>query len=84
MGSDKEHKAEDWCSKKGMKRRRKGMYTIETKMRKWCYCASFAIVCIVYFIIGGLHAQRSVNANKINVDFSDPVVINSYDACRYP
>ena len=67
-----------------MKRRRKGMYTIETKMRKWCYCASFAIVCIIYFVIGGLHAQRSVNANKINVDFSDPVVINSYDACRYP
>lgn len=53
-------------------------------MRKWCYCASFAIVTLVYFIIGGLHAQRSVNANKINVDFSDPIVINSYDACRYP
>ena len=67
-----------------MKRRRKGMYTQEPKMRKWCYCASFAIVTLVYFIIGGLHAERSVNANKINVDFSDPIVINSYDACRYP
>ena len=56
MGSDNENKAEDWCSKKGMKSRRKGMYTRESKMRKWCYCASFALVTLVYFIIGGLHA----------------------------
>ena len=70
MGSDKEkHEGDDWCTKKGLKKRRKGMYTRESKTRKWCYCATFAIAAVVYFIIGIFHARRSVNANKINVDY---------------
>ena len=64
-------KRDDWCSSKGLNNRKKGMYKMETKGRKFCILALFIISAITYIVIGSLHASRSANANKINEDFED-------------
>ena len=80
-------KKDDWCSSKGLENRAKGMYKKEKKSTKICYLILWACSCIAYLVIGGLHAERSANAGKINSDYDVSLLISGvvpYDTCHVP
>ena len=60
---------EDWCHPKGWKARAKGMKKMESKGKQVCIGVFFGICAIICFVIGGMSAQHTSNANKINKDF---------------
>ena len=51
------------------------MYTQETKTRKNCIACCFGLSAIIFLVIGGLFAERSVNATMINADFNKAALI---------
>ena len=60
---------DDWCSKRGFKARREGMYKDEKKWRKWAILVFFIVSAVIFCIFGALHAERAANAGRINKDF---------------
>lgn len=86
-------KKDDWCSKNGIKAREEGMKKHEKKSRKAGYCFLFAASCMVFLIIGAIHASRSSNAIAISVDYADSQIpdggkieegVPAYDLCQIP
>ena len=82
-------KKDDWCSSKGLKNHKKGMYKKESKGRKICISATFCCSAIVYLVIAGVSLERATNAGLINSDFSDTWLddfgeTNAYDTCAVP
>ena len=62
-----------------MKKRQKGMKEKEPKARKYCYFILFAVSTLLCIIFGALHANRSINAEKMN-----KISPKLYDTCSYP
>ena len=86
---------DSWCEWKGLKARSKGMKKLESKSRKMLYCVLFATSFVIYIVIGGLYAERSINAITISGEFRDmkptgkfqemmPVGVIAYDTCSFP
>ena len=63
-------KKDDWCTGRGLNNRKHGMYSKESKQRKICIGVFFGISAIIFIVFGGLMAERSVNAGKMNLDFT--------------
>mmetsp|Transcript_37870 Transcript_37870/g.46109 ORF Transcript_37870/g.46109 Transcript_37870/m.46109 type:complete len:263 (+) Transcript_37870:3-791(+) len=80
-------KKDDWCSKKGMKARKKGIKKLESKSRKWCYFAFFCASFIIYIICGAVYSPRSSNALAITAAFAEDKRLGktpAYDTCQFP
>ncbi len=39
---------------------------------------------IIFIAIGGVHSNRSQNAEKINKEYPIPLMDNSYNSCKIP
>ena len=69
----------NWCTKKGLQDRKKGMYSIEKRGRKRRVCVFFSFSALIYFVLAGFFTERTMNAVKINEDFSNEQMIkNAY------
>ena len=76
---------QSFSSSSGRTDRKYGMYSLESRARKFWICMCFAVSCIVFVIFGGLHGWRANNANMINADYwviKDKV--SPYDSCIFP
>ena len=80
-------KRDNWCDKKGMEARQKGMKKDESKSRKMMHCVLFSTSFVIYMVIGGLYADRSSNAIHISEEFKVYGLyenVPAYDTCSFP
>ena len=79
----KKDRAKALMNKDGRKDRQEGMYKKEKQQTKIMYCLCFGVSAIVFVIMGGLYASRSLNASKIDSDYGFGA-IRVYDTCQSP
>ena len=62
-------KKQSWCTKEGCKARQTGMKR-EKKSRKILIAIFFSVCAVIYVTLGGIFAERSGNAMRINGDYA--------------
>ena len=62
-------KHDDWFSSEGLEARADGMKK-ESKEKKLGMCVFWGVCFVVWLIVGALHVDRAVNAEKINKDYN--------------
>lgn len=62
---------DNWCTKKGLNERKKGMYTIEKKRRRNRIAFLFSISALIYLALGSYFAERTYNSERIREDFTN-------------
>lgn len=74
----------DFCSRKGLNNRSKGVLKRENGCRKSICLLCFGVGAMIYLAIGISCLMRGRNAMKINADFEHDTIDRAYDSCSVP